>query len=59
MTALVNSLPTLKVGDKGSFQVISLTNPKEQNKCTTVQVGIATGKNWIVRDADNNPYPGS
>ena len=59
MTALVNSLPTLKVGNKGSFQVISLTYSKEQNKCTTVQVGIATGKNWIVRDADNNPYPGS
>lgn len=59
MTALVNSLPTRTAGYEGSFQVINLTNPNEQNKCTTTQVGIATGKNWKVLNSSGNPYPGS
>jgi hypothetical protein len=59
MTALVNNLPIRTAGDEGIFCVIALGDPDEQNVCTTAQVGIATGKNWIVRDADDNPYPGS
>jgi len=59
MTALVNSLPTRTAGNEGSLKVINLTNSNEENKCTTAQVGIATGKNWKVMDSEDNPYPGS
>jgi hypothetical protein len=59
MDTLVESLPDRKGDYYGSFYVINLKSSDEQNVCTTAQVGIATGKNWIVRDADNNPYPGS
>ncbi|MGI6573242.1 MAG: PL29 family lyase N-terminal domain-containing protein [Fermentimonas sp.] len=59
MTALVNSLHNRTGNSEGIFRVIDLLNPEEQNVCTTAQVGIATSKNWIVRDADDNPYPGS
>jgi Leucine-rich repeat (LRR) protein len=59
MIALVNSLPIRTAGDEGIFRVIDLTNPEEQNVCTTAQVGIATGKNWKVLNSDGDPYPGS
>jgi len=59
MTALVNSLPTRTGGYGGFFRVINLEDSNEQNKCTTAQVGIATGKNWKVMDSEDNPYPGS
>jgi hypothetical protein len=59
MDVLVNSLPTRTGGYGGVFQVISLKDSNEQNKCTTTQVGIATGKNWKVMDSYGNPYPGS
>lgn len=53
MEALVASLPTVTNGD---FHVINTKDSKEQNIITTLQVAVAKGKGWTVKDVGNNPY---
>ena len=53
MEALVASLPTVTNGD---FHVINTKDSKEQNVITTLQVAVAKGKGWTVKDVGNNPY---
>ncbi|MBO4718598.1 MAG: hypothetical protein J5658_01875 [Prevotella sp.] len=45
MTALINSMPTVK---SGTFEVINKQNGEEQNVITDEQIAAAQAKGWKV-----------
>ncbi|WP_293964491.1 leucine-rich repeat domain-containing protein [uncultured Porphyromonas sp.] len=61
MGAFIASLPS-RVGQSNGFVVIIDTHPSvtdEGNVCTAEQVRQARDKNWIIKTANNEEYPGS
>jgi len=58
--ALIANLPEREDGD-GTIDMVSLTDPKEQNAITTTQVAAANAKGWEIwagRNSNWNPYEG-
>ena len=61
MGAFITSLPS-RVDQSTGFVVVIDTHPSvtdEGNVCTAEQVRQARDKNWIIKTADNEEYPGS